>query len=57
MTGALHIGHALTAAIEVPLYTDLIVCESVTVSLRLVDLIRYLLHAGYYDSLAENVWI
>ena len=58
MTGALHIGHALTAAIEVahltkfPFYVVLLCSLAIQNHSSQCDLL-----AGHNDSLAKNVWI
>lgn len=60
VTGALHIGHALTAAVEVLLLPKFYVYAlHILSSLRFFFIVInwYILHTGYNYSLAENVWI
>jgi hypothetical protein len=56
VTGALHIGHALTAAIEVSNIPHF-QCSIFLFKTINANVIYNILHAGYDDSLAKNVWI
>lgn len=58
VTGALHIGHALTAAVEVlSLPKFYVYALHIPSSLMFFSIKWYILHTGYNYSLAENVRI